>query len=473
MAGGTWTTQNKVRPGAYINTKGAPRPNADTTLGRTLLIGSSDLNWGKNGVTELNNQSDFQALLGAKLSDSKFATLREVLKGAITVLYLNNNNGEKAKVEDATLPWNFIAKYPGAKGNDITVDVEKDPNDETKITVKTIFGTEIVDSQVVRTTTARDFEANDYIDVLFTGDNAEPKAEATAAGDGADFKLTAGQAKLEALAGSTSYKLAGGTTKTDEITDILNDALETERYNVVTTAGFALDDNIHALVATMVKRLREEEGYKVRAVVPNYEGGTKYDYQGVSVVSNGVELDDGTQLSATQAAGWFAGASSSAGADKSLTYETYPNAVNAYPKFTNEQTIDALNHGWIVFTTRRDGSVVVEQDINSLTTFTENTPKDFRKNRVLRTLDTIATNTQETFETTFIGKVNNDGNGRSLFKANRVSYLGNLETAGVISDFDADDISIEPGKDKDAVLVTLSVTPIDSMEKLYMVISVS
>lgn len=472
MAGGTWTTQNKVRPGAYINTKGAPQPKADTTLGRTLLIGSSDLNWGKNGVTELNNQSDFQALLGAKLSDSKFATLREVLKGAITVLYLNNNNGEKAKIENAALPWNFIAKYPGTKGNDITVDVEKDPNDETKITVKTIFGTEVVDSQVVRTTTARGLEANDYIDIVFTGDNTEPKAEVTPSEGGADFKLTAGQGKLEALAGSTSYKLAGGTTKSDEITDMLNEALETEQFNVVTTAGFAPDDNIHALVGTMVKRLREDEGYKIRAVVPNYEGGTKYNYQGVSVVANGVELDDGTQLSATQAAGWFAGASSSAGADKSLTYETYPNAVNANPKFTNEQTIDALNHGWVVFTARRDGSVVVEQDINSLTTFTEDTPKDFRKNRVLRTLDTIATNTQEVFETTFIGKVNNDPSGRDLFKANRASYLRDLTNGGVILDFDPADISVEPGNDKDAVLVNLSVTPIDSMEKLYMTILV-
>lgn len=472
MAGGTWTTQNKVRPGAYINTKGATQPKPDTTLGRTLLIGSQDLNWGSNGIVELDSQSDFQALLGTKLSDNKLATLREVLKGAITVLYLNNNNGEKAKIEDAALPWNFIAKYPGTKGNDITVDVEKDPNDETKITVKTIFGTEVVDSQVVRTTTARGLEANDYLDIVFTGDNTEPKAEVTAADDGADFKLTAGKAKLEALAGSTSYKLAGGTTKADDVTEMLNDVLETQQYNVVTTAGFAPDSNIHSLVATMVKRLREDEGYKVRAVVVNYEGGTKYDYQGVSVVANGVQLDDGTELDASTAAGWFAGASSSANEGTSLTYATYPNAVATFPRLNNEETIDALNHGRIVFTTRRDGSVVVEQDINSLTTFTEDTPKDFRKNRVLRTLDTIATDTQEVFETTFVGKVNNDSSGRDLFKANRASYLRDLTNSGVILDFDPADISIEPGNDKDAVLVNLSVAPIDSMEKLYMTILV-
>ncbi|MEB3365045.1 phage tail sheath subtilisin-like domain-containing protein [Lactobacillus sp. R2/2] len=70
----------------------------------------------------------------------------------------------------------------------------------------------------------------------------------------------------------------------------------------------------------------------------------------------------------------FAGASSSADAAKSLTYVEYPDAISAYPKFNNDRTIQALEKGQIVFTTKRNETVIIEQDINSLTSFTETKP---------------------------------------------------------------------------------------------------
>ncbi|WP_460730480.1 phage tail sheath subtilisin-like domain-containing protein, partial [Nocardia heshunensis] len=245
----------------------------------------------------------------------------------------------------------------GTKGNDLTVSVEKDPNDETLVNVNTLFGTELVAQQQVRTTTASGLESNPYVDVEFTGDMTTPTGDASATTGGAEFSATAGKAKLEALAASTTYKLTGGTTEDaeDEL-DLIDNALSTENYNVVTTAGIAAENVLHGLVATTTKRLREKEGYKIRAVVPALEGGTKYDYEGVSVVNNGVTLADGTELTATQAAGWVAGDSSAANETTSLTYVAYPDAVAANPKRSNEQTIDALNAGQIVFTTRRDGT---------------------------------------------------------------------------------------------------------------------
>ncbi|GAF41126.1 Phage related protein [Agrilactobacillus composti DSM 18527 = JCM 14202] len=470
--GGTWTTQNKRRPGAYINVKGAPQPKPDTSIGRTLLLNHVQLDWGAKGVIELDTNSDFKALLGSPLTDARFGALRETLKGALTVLLLNNNDGKKATVTDEGLPWTFTAKYPGVKGNSLHVSVEKDPNDETRITVSTIYGTEIVDQQVVRTTTASSLKSNEYINVTFTDDGKEVVGQVEPTEGGADFTAAPGKPELEALAVSTTYNLAGGTTETVPVTDLLNDALETEQFNVATSAGFEPKDNIHQLLATAIQRLREDEGYKVRAVVPNYEGGATYDYEGVSVVANGVVLADGTKVDTTSATGYFAGASSAADAHTSLTYSGYPGATSVYPKLNNEQTIRGLNEGWIIFTAKRGDRVVIEQDINSLTSFTEDKPKQFGKNRIIRTLDTIVTNTEEAFENTFLGRVNNDPTGRDLFKANRVAYLQNLSEIGVIADFDPADLTVDPGDDKDAILVTLAVTPIDSMEKLYMTIIV-
>src|SRR5699024_3711710 len=120
---GTWTTQNKRRPGAYINTVGASQPKADTSLGRTLLVSDVTLNWGAKGIIELNSNSDFKALIGEPLNTPELGALRENLKGALTVLLLNNNDGDKATIANDALPWNFTAKYPGTKGNDLHVTV--------------------------------------------------------------------------------------------------------------------------------------------------------------------------------------------------------------------------------------------------------------------------------------------------------------------------------------------------------------
>lgn len=457
---GTWTTQNKRRPGAYINTVGASQPKADTSLGRTLLVSDVTLNWGAKGIIELNSNSDFKALIGEPLNTPELGALRETLKGALTVLLLNNNDGDKATIANDALPWNFTAKYPGTKGNDLHVSVVKDPNDGTRVTVSTIFGTDVVDQQVIRTTTANGLKSNEYIDVEYITDTV-PGVEDKPATN-----------KLESLANSTTYDLAGGTTKEVDITELLNDVLETAQFNVVTAAGFEPKNNIHQLIATAVQRLRDEEGYKVRAVVPVYEGGYDYDYEGVSVVANGVVLEDGTQIDTTTAAGYFAGISSATDASKSLTYSEYPGAVTTNPSLNNELTTKALNNGWIVFTAKRGGRVVIEQDINSLTSYSDDKPKEFSKNRIIRTLDQIATDSEEVFEDMFIGKVNNDSTGRDLFKANRVAYMSNLMKAGIIADFDSSDLTVDPGNDKDSILVNLAVTPIDSMEKLYMTIVV-
>lgn len=475
MAGGTWLTQNKVRPGAYINTVGIQPATNDSVLGTTLLVGSKDLNWGKKGVTALTLDSDFRAALGINSLD-EYPVLREVFKGASKVLYLNNNDGVQASITDPVIPWKFTAKYAGTKGNQISVLVEKDPtdtSDDPLFTVSTLYGTVLVDKQQVHISTSNNLADNDYLNVEFVDADGNPiNPEVNATAGGATFTVDIDSSPLKTFTGSHTYALTGGTSVPVDMATLLNDALENEQYAVVTTAGNSGEATIHALLVSQVQRLREDEGYKVRAVIPYYAGGTIPNYEGVSVVAQGVTLDNGEVLDIPTATGWFAGASSAADVNVSLTYAEYPNAVDVNPRYNNDQTIKALNSGLIVFTVKRDGAVVVEQDINSLHTIPQGKNKDFRKNRVMRTLDGIALNTQITFENSYIGKVNNDATGQGLFKANRISYLNTLVGIGAIQAFDNDDISVAAGNDKDSIVVNVAVTPIDSMEKLYMTINV-
>lgn len=185
------------------------------------------------------------------------------------------------------------------------------------------------------------------------------------------------------------------------------------------------------------------------------------------MLKNGVVLSDGTKITPEQATAWVAGASAAAGIDKSLTYDSYDGAVDVTERYLNSEIEAALDNGEFIFVEKR-GKVIVEQDINSLHTFSAEKDKSFSKNRVLRVLDDIANNTKRAFEDYFIGKVDNNVDGRELFKANRITYLNELQVAGAIQNFKADDVVVEPGIEKDSIIMNFNVQPVDALEKLYL-----
>ena len=479
MAGGIWRTQNKVRPGVYINVKGDDKPVLTTSLGRLLMFQNKPLGWGKKGIIELTTTSDFTALTGHNNTDEVLAPVHEALKNAETVLLLNDFDGGAKATGTKSGVYTVNAKYEGEQGNNISVSFVPSPAvgdaNTQDVTVTTIFGTKQVDQAKITLpkantdaiakaglTNEKQLEIhNDYVDITF-GTPAEVTSELAAKGE---YPLYT--AIFNGLTQSaTNVTLTGGTSGTNNVVNDMDDYLENEFYAVATTAGWEESSNIHKLLAEEIKILRENVGIKVRAVVPN-STGVAYNYEGVSTVLNGYVLNDGTVISPNIATARFAGMSASTTPDQALTYAQLDDAVEANPKLNNDKTIEALNAGQIVFTTRAGQRVVVEQDINSLTKFTDTKSKDFSKNRIIRTLDEICTNTAQTFETSFLGKVSNNEFGRDLFKANRVSYLSGLESQNVIRDFDPSDLSLAQGDDKDAVLMDLYVTPVDSMEKLY------
>lgn len=444
MAGGTWVAQNKVRPGVYINVKGDGKANITTALGRLLMFQNQSLGWGKNGVIELNNESDFQAKTGHTLDDEVMKPVKEALKGAEVVLLANYTlDGVKAKVTSDTAPIGIEAMYPGTIGNDLKVSIESN-TDNTQLIVTTLLGTKIVDQQKV--TDISEVESNDYIN------------------------FTQLAAKKD-IVGSNTYTLSGGVDGTNNIVDYMNEAMEKQYYAVATTAGWKEDSNIHQLFAEQIKRLREDVGKKIRGVVPNSKD-TAYNYEGISGVKNGYILNTGEVIDIPTATARFAGMSASADAATALTYKDIDDAIEAKPSLNNDKTIEALQKGEIVFTKLDDDRIVIEQDLDSLTKWTADKPKEFSKNKIIRVLDEICDNTAQVFAKSFLGRVGNDDTGRSLFKANRVSYLQELQNKSIIQNFDPEDLDILAGEDSDAVLMNLSVQPVDAMEKLYVTISV-
>ena len=140
---------------------------------------------------------------------------------------------------------------------------------------------------------------------------------------------------------------------------------------------------------------------------------------------------------------------------------------------TDEEIEAALVNGKLVLSVRSDGAIVIEKDINTLHTFTVEKDYQFSKNRVIRTLDEIANSVRLTWEKSYVGKVDNDDQGRKDYKADLIYYFTELQRLRAIQNFDSStDIDVLPGNDVDSVVVNVHIQPVDAMEKLYMTVMV-
>ncbi|WP_127575258.1 phage tail sheath family protein [Paenibacillus barengoltzii] len=437
MAGGTWTSQNKVRPGVYVNT--VSEPKALGAVGeRGVVALALSLPWGpEKQIVTVEAGADTMDVLGFDINDPALLLVRESLKRAKTLLLYRLNSGDKATANVGDLT--ATAKYSGTRGNDISIVVQANIDDPDKFDVKTLVSGVVVDSQTV--TAISELAANGWVTWSGTG----------------DLTATAGVN----LTGGTD----GAVTNADHTAFLT--ALELLDFN---TVGLTVDDaTLKPLYTAFVRRLREDEGKKVQAVVPNYPAA---DYEGVISVKNGVVLSDGTTLTAAQAVAWVAGATAGATVSQALTYTAYDDAVDVSPRYTNSQIEAALLSGEFVFTPS-NGRAIVEQDINTLHSFTPEKGKQFRKNRVLRVLDGIANDLKRIFESFYLGKVDNNADGRNLLKSEAIAYMNTLQAINAIQNFDAQsDVTIVAGNESDAVYGEIGAQSVDSIEKTYLKVRV-
>lgn len=437
MAGGTWTSQNKIRPGTYINVVSEPK-SLGTIGERGVTALALTLPWGpEKQIISIEAGTDTTDIFGFDINDPALLLVRESLKRAKTLLLYRLNAGDKATAAEGDLT--VTAMYSGERGNDIAISIQASIDESGKFDVKTLVGGVVVDTQTVEK--IEGLKPNNW--VVFSGSG--------------DLNETAGVS----LTGGSN-----GTVTNADHTAFLS-ALELQDFN---TVGLTVDDDtLKSVYTAFARRLREDEGQKIQAVVSNYPTA---DYEGVISVKNGVILADGTTLTAAQAVAWVAGATAGANVNEALTYTAYDGAVDVSPRYTNSQIEAALLAGEFVFSPS-NGRAIVEQDINTLHTFTPDKGKQFRKNRVLRVLDGLANDFKRIFDQYYIGKVDNNADGRNLFKAECVSQVELYQGINAIQNFDSqDDILVAPGEESDSVYIELAIQTVDSIEKIYMKVRV-
>lgn len=224
-----------------------------------------------------------------------------------------------------------------------------------------------------------------------------------------------------------------------------------------------------AAIAAWIKTMCEEEGVKCQAVLANHEA----DHELVINVAQGIILSDNTELTAAQTAAWVAGAAAGASITASNTGMTYAGAIDVNPRMTKTEMEAAVRAGKFIFKVDNAQNVSVVSDINSLVTVTAEKGKMFTKNRVIRTINGIAEDVTKIYEANYVGKINNNEEGRTLLKASLVDYFNTLQNMGAVQNFETDDVTVIAGTDSDAVVITCNIQPVDSVEKIYITVNLS
>ena len=128
---------------------------------------------------------------------------------------------------------------------------------------------------------------------------------------------------------------------------------------------------------------------------------------------------------------------------------------------------------WVTIRVMRWFSVKICSDINSKTTVTPTEGAEFEKNRVMRVIMQLCNDTYEHFANHYIGKVDNTDTGRSLLRGWLVGYLNGMQANGGIQNFVEDDVDVLAGDSIDAVLINVAIQPVDSVEKIFVSVTVS
>lgn len=429
LGGGTFTEQNKILPGAYINFV-ASNQASSALSGRGVVTMPLVLDWGPEGMFEVEQEDfleDARKFFGYRAEDEKLAGLNDLFKHAKKLFaYRLNAGGAKAANAYAT------ARYAGTRGNDLTIDITG--NADGTFDVVSSLGGEKVDTQTVKT--AAELEDNSFL--VFNK-----------------------SAKLEAV---TSNALTGGTngSATGDSVQAYLAAAESYSYNIMATA--TTDADTKKVYASFVKRMRETLGKKFQMVLYKYDG----DYEGIINVANAVTTAGQDESSAVY---WVAGAEAGCDIGTSVLNALYDGDLDISVENSQVDLRADITGGRFVFH-NVNGNLRVLEDINSLVSTNATKSEAFKDNKTIRVIDQIANDIALLFTEKYLGKIQNDDDGRIAFWNDIVTHHNEMMKKRAIQNFSSSDVTVTQGKGKNDVVVSDAVEVTGTMAKLYMVVVV-
>lgn len=431
--GGTWLTMNKVMPGAYINFISAAKATAELSE-RGIAAAPFVLNWGPEGAVFEVTAGDFQkkcmTIFGYAYEAPEMLALREIFCHATKVYCYRLGSGAKAASNTYG-----TAKYPGTRGNDVSIVIAKNVDNEALYEVSTYVDGVRFDSQNVE-------KSADLVDNAFVTFNKEATLAETA---GTPFSGGANAAEI-----------------TGESHQAFLDKIESYSYNALCCP--VADTTTVALYENFNKRVRDSLGAKSQLVAWQSDA----DYEGVIGAWNTVTHPDISGVDAHMIVYWLTGAQAGTAVNRSMTNVLYDGELSVNVDHTQTELEAAISAGKFMFH-NANGEVRVLADVNTLVTLTDEKGEVFQSNQTIRVCDQIANDVAVLFNTSYIGAVQNDASGRASLWNDIVKIFQALERIRAIENFDPDMISVDVGNSRGAVvLTTKGIRIINAMDQLYM-----
>ena len=438
MAGGTFKLSSpKVRPGAYVVTKNGKQPTASNAPSGIAIIPLIGYDWGPRGeMIHLTNESPDAAKVkfGRSIYDDNecMVMLQLMFLNATEVYTYIAGGGEKAKgtITLKSGTGNVTAKYPGTLGNKLKVVSVANPEGGFDVSV-VLDGSEV---ELIEGATKVTDLKSDYVDFAGEGELAAFASASLTGGTNEDSKVNASVATFLDMAEKIKFNYM---------------ALPTSEASLITAA------------VTKIKYIRNSIGWKCGLVVAN----SAADYENIYNLTNAIEYA-GEELTIPQSTAWLAGAAAAAGYTTSLTYTTVTGATGDVGTKTNEESIQAIKKGETFFTISESGDVILEYDVNSKVTFTQDDPTDILKGRPCRVYDSFANDLLLTFVP---GRFNNDPTGWTVMEGLGRAILKAYQNDGAIQNVDEEnDFLVDRGASTgDSVYISCGIQPVDSAEKYY------
>lgn len=433
LGGGTWITQNKELPGAYINFVSTSTASAALS-DRGIATMPLELDWGvDDGVFTVTNedfQKDCLKIFGYPVTDDHMKGLRDLFIGCKTLhAYRLNSGGKKAANDFAE------AKYSGTKGNDIKIVIQANVDEPEKWDVSTYMDTSKVDEQTVAK--AEDLKANDYVTFQTS-------------------TMTLAKTAGTPLEGGTN-----GTTSGDAHSEYLK---KIESYTFNTMGAVITDEATKKLYVAFQKRLRDEVGKKFQTVLYRVDA----DYLGVISVKNKITDDGWPEASIVY---WLTGKECACPVQSSLEATKYDGEFTVDTDYTQTDLKNFIKSGQLVLH-NVDGEVEILVDINTQITLTETCGEVFQDNQTIRVIDQLGNDDAVLFNTKYRGKIPNKESGRTALWSDLVKIRQQLQDLGAIEDFSDKDVTVAQGDSKKAVLITSAITVVNAMSKMYMTTTV-
>lgn len=371
-----------------------------------------------NQVISVTQATDFVATFGYALDNPKLKPLKLLLENAKEVLvYITaTNTASTGKIGECTL----TSKIPGTIGNSMTVTTEL---------VESLHSFEVKIGEVV----VEEFmEGAESKFITYKG------------------TVSPGTATLES--GSSQTASASNIAKFIEAIEPYNADIIVSEYNVTSSP----------LLKAYVERARNELNYNVKLVSSKYDNANS---EAVISVANSFVDTSNNPLTVEEATYWVAGLMASTKYNQSLTMTVIP-ASSPVPYMNDKAVNEALTKGHLVFTVH-NRKTVIEKDINTLIAPDEESIEYLlSKNRVGRAIGFIKEQISDIFYSKYCGKLSNTPITIGLFKTDIGSLLKQLEAEDAIQNVDVlNDISISI-TGVDSAECTLSIQPVDALEKL-------